>query len=69
MTSLNKERKFIACELIHSLCVYIIGKQNDDYTTSLIFLLEKIIDLACDLEKGISVIFETLLFQIVHLQY
>ena len=66
MTSLNKERKFIACELIHSLCVYIIGKQNDDYTTSLIFLLEKIIHLACDLEKGISVIFETLLFQIVH---
>jgi hypothetical protein len=33
---------------------------------SLIYLLRKILYLACDLEKGISKIFETLLFQLIH---
>ena len=33
---------------------------------SLIYLLRKILYLSCDLEKGISKIFETLLFQLIH---
>lgn len=66
LNSMTKEKKFVSSELLHSLILYIIGKQNEDLTASLIYLIEKILYLACDLEKGISVIFETLLIQMVH---
>ena len=64
--SMTKDKKFISAELLHSLIIYIIGKGDADMDHSLIYLLRKILYLACDLEKGISKIFETLLFQLIH---
>ena len=64
--SMTKDKKFIGAELLHSLIIYIIGKGDAEMDQSLIYLLRKILYLACDLEKGISKIFETLLFQLIH---
>ena len=64
--SMAKDKKFISAELLHSLIIYIIGKGDAEMDHSLIYLLRKILYLACDLEKGISKIFETLLFQLIH---
>ena len=66
LNSMTKEKKFISCELLHSIIIFIIGKNNKEMGNSLIFLMDKILLLACDLEKGISIIFETLLSQIIH---
>ena len=64
--SMTKDKKFIGAELLHSLIIYIIGKGDAEMDHSLIYLLRKILYLSCDLEKGISKIFETLLFQLIH---
>ena len=64
--SMAKDKKFISAELLHSLIIYIIGKGDAEMDHSLIYLLRKILYLSCDLEKGISKIYETLLFQLIH---
>ena len=64
--SMAKDKKFISAELLHSLIIYIIGKGDAEMDHCLIYLLRKILYLSCDLEKGISKIFETLLFQLIH---
>ena len=66
LNSMTKEKKFVSCELLHSIIIFIIGKNNKEMTNCLIYLMDKILLLACDLEKGICSIFETLLFQIIH---
>ena len=68
--SIEKDRRITACELLHSIIIYIIGletKKSVETTEISICLFEKVLILACDLEKSISKIFESLLFQIVHL--
>lgn len=68
--SYNKEKKYSAAELFHAIILYIIGletkrekMQNKDI---LKLMINKILILSCDMEKGISGIFEPLIFQIIH---
>jgi hypothetical protein len=71
-TSFMKDKKFAAAELLHSLILYIIGsetKRSIDITQNtdlLVYLMDKMLNLSCDLEKAVSVIYETLLFQTIH---
>jgi hypothetical protein len=69
VNSVIKEKKYAAAELLHSMILYVIGletKRTQDNTNILVFLMEKVLRLSCDLEKAICLIFEPLLFQIVH---
>lgn len=68
LNSADKSKKLSACELFHSIIIYIIGletKKNIDTSEISLFVFEKTLTLACDIDKSICSIFEPLLFQII----
>ena len=76
LSSTNRQTKVNACELLHSIVVYMIGKSVSDphSSTSTLFQMNKIYKniypalfrLACDVDNFARNLFQPLVMQIIH---
>lgn len=66
MIASDRPLRIAACESLHTITVYLIGKFNQENMKSFEILYHPLIMLACDSDPMISKLFDTLIKQIIH---